>query len=75
MQQVTNTTSSLLTYLQEVSGIKEKIDSTLARLSRLTVEDITVRDEGGFKRKMVLLECASLVHYRSLLALTLPQSS
>ena len=38
------------------------------------MEDTTVRDEGGLKRKMMLFECVSLVQHKPLLALTLPRA-
>ena len=64
----------MLTHRQEAPGIKEKVQSTLARLARLRVEDNNARDEGALKRKMTLFECVTLVYHMPVLTLMLPQS-
>ena len=52
-----------LTYRQEAPGVKEKIESMLARLGRLTAEDGSVGDQDESKRKLILFECVSLIHH------------
>ena len=64
----------LLTYRQEAPGIKEKVQSTLARLARFRVEDKNARDEGALKRKMTLFECVTLVYQVPVLTPILSQS-
>ena len=60
--------------MQEAPGVKEKVQSTLARLGRFRVEDNSFRDEGTLKRKMALFECVVLVYHMLVLTLMLPQS-
>ena len=74
VRQLTDSVSSLLTYLQEATGTNEKIKSTLSRLGRLTAEDDTVGDERGFKRKMILFEYVLLIYQKPVFALIPPQS-
>ena len=45
-----------LTYRQEAPGVKEKIESMLSRLGRLTAEDGTFGDQDESKRKLILFE-------------------
>ena len=65
----------LLIYRQEALRTKEKVQSTLAKLSRFGVEDNGVRDKGALKRKMTLFECVVLVNHMPILTPMLPQSS
>ena len=47
----------------ENTKVKEKTESTLARLGRLTVESGTAKDKGEFKRKMILFEYVGAAHH------------
>jgi hypothetical protein len=47
----------LLISQQKTPVIKEKTESTLARLGRFTAEGDAVMDEDESKRKMILFEC------------------
>ena len=49
--------------------IKEKTESTLARLGRLTVEGSTPKDKGKSKRKMILFEYVAATHHEPVPAL------
>ena len=50
--------------------IKDKTESTLARLGRLTVESGPAKDKGELKRKMILFEYVGATHHEPESALT-----
>ena len=62
VQQPMRSTRRSLTYRQEAPGVKEKIESTLARLDRLTAEDGTFGDQDESRRKLILFEYVLPTH-------------
>ena len=55
--------------------IKEKTESTLARLGRLTVDIGSAGDKGEYKRKVTLFECVFVVPHEPVTVLIPRQGS
>lgn len=64
-----------MTEQKKAPEVKEKTESTLARLGRLTVGGCAVKDKGESRRKMILFECVWSIYYEPVPGLTPSQSA